>query len=127
LRCDQQIVAAGLVSRSFKSSAQLAINAFNRRFECKYFDRSKDGIDLRSQSIRVALYGAIPKLGRDDNTRANRPIPDFKNSLRSAALWIPDNVRKKCSYRADTALTNESDQLAARQQVQSRRRLVKAS
>jgi len=94
LRCDQQIVAADLVSRSFKSRAQLAVNAFSGRFECKYFDRSKDGIDLSGQSIRVALYGAIPKLGCDDNTRANRPIPDFKNSLGSAALWIPDNVRK---------------------------------
>ena len=94
MRGDQQIVAADLVSRSFKSSAQLAVNAFNRRFDCQYFDRSKDGIDLRGQPIRVALYGAVPQLGCDDDARANRPIPDFHNLPRGAALRIPNNVRE---------------------------------
>ena len=59
LRDDQQIVTADLVPRTFESSAQLAENAFNGRFDSKYFGRSKDGIELRGQPIGVALYAAL--------------------------------------------------------------------
>jgi hypothetical protein len=82
------------VPRSFESSAQLAVNAFNGRFDSKYFDRSKDGIDLRGEPIGVALYGAIRELGCGGNVRANRPIPNFHNLPRGATLRISNDVRE---------------------------------
>ncbi len=94
MRGDQEIVAANLVSRSFDSSAQLAVNAFNGRFDRKYFDRFKDGTDLCGEPIRVALYGAVPKLSRDDNARANRQISNCHKLLGGVALRIPNNVRE---------------------------------